>query len=642
MWGGNLTGLRRETSNIQHPTPNIERSIAWARVETLGSLKANSRIDTSNQLCRIRAGGGDILLNMTADAQLLRDYATGTSQDAFTELVRRHVDLVYSAALRQVRSPELAEEVSQSVFTDLARTADSLKPDTILAAWLYQVTRRTAIDVVRRESRRQARERLAVEMAAMNTAADWNHIEPLLEDAMETLDETDRAAILLRYFENKSLREVGETLGTSDDAAQKRVSRAVERLREFFSKRGVAVGASGLVVVISANAVQAAPVALISNFSTAAVLTGTTVHASTAIAATKVIAMTTFQKTIVTAALAVVATAGIYEAHQAGELRKKNRDLRQEQVSLADKVKQLQQQHDEFASQLADLTAENARLKANSNDPELLRLRAEVARMRGESDDPALASVKSVTRKVAQLKQRLEEKPAWKIPELQFISDKDWAEGAWDIDLSTDDGVRDALSRVRETAINKFLNEMMKAAMKKYLTAHGNTLPDSLTQLEPYFDVPVTDDMLARYKLVQIGQVDNRATLVRLLVNVDDDYDSNHTMSINGATGARFNGTKQRVESAVMDYVIDHEGQMPSSSTQISSYLKTPMEDVTIQKYLTQMLADPMPPETLVLLPAVKAYTKANNGKMPADAKDLMPFVTTDVQKAAIQKLSAH
>jgi hypothetical protein len=96
------------------------------------------------------------------------------------------------------------------------------------------------------------------------------------------------------------------------------------------------------------------------------------------------------------------------------------------------------------------------------------------------------------------------------------------------------------------------------------------------------------------------------------------------------------------VESAVMDYVIDHEGQMPSSSTQISGYLKTPMEDVTIQKYLTQMLADPMPPETLVLLPAVKAYTKANNGKMPADAKDLMPFVTTDVQKAAIQKLSAH
>ncbi|HEY1489610.1 MAG TPA: sigma-70 family RNA polymerase sigma factor, partial [Verrucomicrobiae bacterium] len=226
---------------------------------------------------------------MTADAQLLQDYLQAKSQDAFAELVRRHVDLVYSAALRQVRSPQLAEEISQSVFTDLARTADKLKPDTILTAWLYQVTRRTAIDVVRRESRRQARERLAVEMAAMNTATDWNSIEPLLEDAMETLDETDRAAILLRYFENKSLREVGQSLGTSDDAAQKRVRRAVERLREFFSKRGVAIGASGLVVVISANAVHAAPVTVTAAISTA-VLAGTAIHSSTAIVATKVIA----------------------------------------------------------------------------------------------------------------------------------------------------------------------------------------------------------------------------------------------------------------------------------------------------------------------------------------------------------------
>src|SRR5690348_5999990 len=222
---------------------------------------------------------------MTPDSQLLRDFVRNKSQDAFTELVRRHVNLVYSAALRQARLPQLAEEISQSVFADLARAADQLKPDTILTAWLYQVARRTAIDVVRRESRRQARERLAVEMAAMNTTTDWTHIEPLLDDAMDALEETDRAAILLRYFENKSLREVGQSLGTSDDAAQKRVSRAVERLREFFSKRGIAIGASGLIVLISANAVHAAPLALVSNISTAAVLAGTTVHASTAIAA---------------------------------------------------------------------------------------------------------------------------------------------------------------------------------------------------------------------------------------------------------------------------------------------------------------------------------------------------------------------
>src|ERR1039458_900385 len=114
----------------------------------------------------------------------------------------------------------------------------------------------------------------------------------VLDDAMATLDAADRAAVLLRYFENKSLRELGATLGTSDDAAQKRVSRAVERLREFFAKRGVTVGASGLVVVISANAVQAAPVGLAAAISTAAALAGTTVTTTATTTITKAIAMT--------------------------------------------------------------------------------------------------------------------------------------------------------------------------------------------------------------------------------------------------------------------------------------------------------------------------------------------------------------
>ena len=115
----------------------------------------------------------------------------------------------------------------------------------------------------------------------------------------------------LRYFENKSLREVGQTLGMSDDGAQKRVSRAVERLREFFAKRGVTVGASGLVVVVSANAVQAAPIGLVVTISTAAALAGTTLATSATATATKAIAMTTFQKTLLTATLAAAVGTGI-------------------------------------------------------------------------------------------------------------------------------------------------------------------------------------------------------------------------------------------------------------------------------------------------------------------------------------------
>src|ERR1043166_3413020 len=105
---------------------------------------------------------------MMNDLELLHRYARQKSEEAFAALVNRHLNLVHSAALRQVRSPQLAEEISQSVFTDLARAADKLKPDTILTAWLYEVTRRTSVDVIRRESRRQARERIAFEMTDMN------------------------------------------------------------------------------------------------------------------------------------------------------------------------------------------------------------------------------------------------------------------------------------------------------------------------------------------------------------------------------------------------------------------------------------------------------------------------------------------
>src|SRR5713101_6886812 len=117
---------------------------------------------------------------MTSDLELLQHYARNKCEESFTALVNRHLNLVYSATLRQVRSPQLAEEVVQSAFMDLARQAQTLAPDTILTAWLYQVTRRTAINVVRREARRQLREQIATEMNAVNaTATDWTHIEPL-------------------------------------------------------------------------------------------------------------------------------------------------------------------------------------------------------------------------------------------------------------------------------------------------------------------------------------------------------------------------------------------------------------------------------------------------------------------------------
>ena len=196
--------------------------------------------------------------------------------------------------------------------------ADKLADNASLVGWLYRSTRFAALNQLRDDRRRLAHERQAMEQLLSNseTAPDWDRIRPVLDEAMDNLKDEDRDALLLRYFKNHDFRDVGRALGVSDDAAQKRVSRAVERLREFLSKRGVTVGASGLVVIISANAIQAAPVGLTVTISTAAGLAGTTIAATATATIIKTIAMTTLQKTLITAALVTIVSAGIYEVRQ--------------------------------------------------------------------------------------------------------------------------------------------------------------------------------------------------------------------------------------------------------------------------------------------------------------------------------------
>jgi RNA polymerase sigma factor (sigma-70 family) len=222
------------------------------------------------------ASGGDIFLNMDdPDLALLARYAHHGDEAAFAEVVRRYLGLVHSVALRHVRSPQLAEEVAQSAFADLARESGRLGPGTVLPAWLWQVARRTAVDAVRREARRRAREQTAHELSTMSTPdADWSQVAPLLDEALQSLDETDRAVVVLRWFENKPLREVGAALGLGEDAAQKRASRALDRLREFFAQRGITASAGGLAAVISANAVSAAPAGLAAVVTGGALVTG--------------------------------------------------------------------------------------------------------------------------------------------------------------------------------------------------------------------------------------------------------------------------------------------------------------------------------------------------------------------------------
>ena len=220
----------------------------------------------------------------TSDNDLLQQYAKEGAEEAFAALVTRHVHLVYFAALRKTGNPHAAEEITQAVFIILAKKAAGLSQKTILPGWLYQTTRLTAASFLRDEIRRTRREQEAyMESLSHEPESEiWPEIAPLLEDAMSGLGEKDRNAIVLRFFRGKSFAEVGAAFGASENAAKKRVAYALEKLRKFFARRGVASTTVIIAGAISTNSVHAAPAALATTATAAALARGAAAGSSTA------------------------------------------------------------------------------------------------------------------------------------------------------------------------------------------------------------------------------------------------------------------------------------------------------------------------------------------------------------------------
>jgi RNA polymerase sigma factor (sigma-70 family) len=196
------------------------------------------------------------------DLQLVREWAEQGSEEAFRQLVGRHIHMVYAAARRIVGSSDRAEEVTQTVFIVLARKAHRLGGQIVLAGWLYRTTRYAAAQMLRTEARRQNRHEDLAKMDTTTPEAAWEQIAPHLEEAMGRLGQTDRDAIVLRFLEGRSLQEVGTALGLSEDAARKRVNRALERMRATFARRGLAVSSGLMVAAFAANAAASAPAGL--------------------------------------------------------------------------------------------------------------------------------------------------------------------------------------------------------------------------------------------------------------------------------------------------------------------------------------------------------------------------------------------
>ena len=213
---------------------------------------------------------------MSDDSELLRRYAEARSQDAFAELVQRHLTLVYSTALRQAGGDaHLAQDVTQMVFTDLARKAAALARRPVLAGWLHTSTRFAAAKVVRTERRRQAREEKAHAQEEIlrdpDASLDWERVRPVIDDALGELGELDREVVLLRYFEGQPLAAVGVRLAVTESAARSRVDRALDKLRAVLARRGVTSTSAALGVALANQASVAAPAGLAANVTGAAI-----------------------------------------------------------------------------------------------------------------------------------------------------------------------------------------------------------------------------------------------------------------------------------------------------------------------------------------------------------------------------------
>ena len=315
---------------------------------------------------------------MNEDTTLLHRYAHEGDESAFSELVGRHVNLVWGAAQRITRDHDLARDVAQTVFCDLARKARSLPSATIIPGWLYRSASLAALKILRTNARRSERERLAMIDTPPSDDAETraaNALLPYVDEALATLPEADRDAVLLRYFGGKNYAQIGATAGISDDAAQKRVSRALEKLRAQFLQRGIDVSQGAIAAGLAIASAQAAPVGMATLLSTAAMSSAATATITTILASMKTPLI------LVSAAVATTAAISIatIQHNQVRALREENAALQQNQ-----------------ASPPMDTTiAPNA--VSDDEQLELARLRSEVATLRKtlKSQSADLAALKS-------------------------------------------------------------------------------------------------------------------------------------------------------------------------------------------------------------------------------------------------------
>ena len=292
---------------------------------------------------------------MKDSQQLLTEYSLNGSDAAFQELVERYINFVYSTALRMVGGDsQLAEDVTQTVFINLARKGRALSSGVMLGGWLHQHTFHLATKAVRGERRRQTREREAVEMNSLNdnSQAQWRTVAPILDEAITQLGGEDRAAILLRFFEQRDFGAVGAALGSNEDAARMRVNRALGKLHSLLKQRGVTLSIAALGTVLTTQAVTAAPIGLALAASTAA-LAGAAAGTGSTLTVLKIMTATKLHLSLT--ALVVVGTATTLVIRYQSQV-----SVRQENQTLRAQITQLNADNESLSKRMAQAKAVRA------------------------------------------------------------------------------------------------------------------------------------------------------------------------------------------------------------------------------------------------------------------------------------------
>jgi len=509
---------------------------------------------------------------MPSDSELLRLYAHERCERAFAELVRTHIDLVYSAAIRRVGGdPHAAAEVTQEVFTSMARHAADLSRHPVLSAWLHTCTRNAVFNLRRRERRRELQKQ---QVYAMQDQPDsetrslaWEEIRGVLDEALDTLSENDRQAIILRFFEEQSYPVMGEKLGLREATVRRRVDRALEKLRLRLQQKGIASTAAVLSGALSTHSVLGAPAGL-------AGVVAATIAATPFLVPPPLIGLLHFMSvtklTTIVAGLVIIVGGVVFLMPRSSEP-----EVLAIPAATAQPVVTLLERETPLQEKLAGVVKDY-----HDN---------------GGGVSSATAEAEA---KIAALRDVLARLPEQGIPELKLATNADWhlaVEGA----LETAEDYRRALGKLRARAESQ-LAKRVQPALREYLQSNGGVFPTNTQELQLFVGGEVNREMLGRYTIVPASEIKNVrmggewAITQRELI--DSDYDSHSVIGPNGFGATTYTVSKQREGAKIMPAIRAYKaahGANPADILQALPYAVTPEEKAIIEKWSRRAKVEP-------------------------------------------------